>query len=343
MASAFSSTRTTSDVDHGANTPAKHNRTVDLGRHSLNAVVAHNKSLWRLPQRWTQAHLDVLCVDLQSGVGADKGDLDQKGDGLSLHALVPGLASLEDEVESIAKGAHPNSSAVFLYKMLVLPFNGNVDSSHHTTKAIRFLMGSGEDVGLTVGPRSYRLPLRTIFRLGPLQLAYLNSTEIHRPISGAADSDNLSNQRYEPCIVAVLIALAQKPSPPTNDPVVKTRLLFTHSGDDQDIHLYTARVSQRLLELFRHPNQPPTNDACSHPASLVKLQHTRIPYQPYDTFRNRMLAAASVTATVVYPKDYSKCRKRKYSDVDDGIDLEQRPQGGLRKPLINISPNRCAS
>ncbi|KAJ8129894.1 hypothetical protein O1611_g3737 [Lasiodiplodia mahajangana] len=341
MAIALPGTESASDANRSVNTPAKHDRTMNLGQHSLNTVVGHNKLLWRLPRRWTQAHLDVLCVDRQSDSGT--GNLDRNEDEPSLHALIPRLTSLlEHYIESMAKGGPPQQRAVFLDKILRVD-GEDVSVNPHNTKAIPFSGGNQRLMELAVGRRGYRLPLLTVFHLGSLLLSYLDSAQIHWPPSRVTIGD-LSNQPYEPCIVAVLIAMAQANASSGDKSVVKTRLIFTHRDDDQHIHVYTARVSQRLLERLRHPNQPPTNDASAHTTpSLVKLQHTCVPYQPYDTFQHRILAAVSVTATIVHSKDAPPCRKRKASNTDDAIDPKRQRQRGSRTPLINLSPNRYAT
>ncbi|KAI0541632.1 hypothetical protein GGR58DRAFT_528730 [Xylaria digitata] len=45
-----------------ATAPGRHPAVVDLTRHSLNAVVARDKTLWQQPLKWTRAHLSALGI-----------------------------------------------------------------------------------------------------------------------------------------------------------------------------------------------------------------------------------------------------------------------------------------
>lgn len=324
---------------------------IDLRQHSLNAVVGRNKSLWRPPRQWTQAHLEALCVDRRSD--ADVDNLDRDEDGLSLHALIPDLHQdhLKRFIKTMTRGVPPRARAVALDAMLVFP-QPPLRSMHEVVdvdvggdprldiKAVPFSAYSDCIMELAVGRRAYRLPLLFNFHLGPLVLPYLDSAQIDQP-PRRVDRSHLSNQPYEPCIAAVLIAMAQTNRSSTDESVViQTQLLFTHRDDDEDMHVYTARVSQPLLERFRHPNQRSTTCACSHTTpSLIKLQHMRVPYKPNDTFRCRILAAVSVTATTMHKDDYSGCRKQKSSHAWDVIDLKRRRREGPRTPFYNLDPN----
>ncbi|RYC63398.1 hypothetical protein CHU98_g2824 [Xylaria longipes] len=81
-----------SNINHGANTSTimKHDESLNRRQHSLHAIILRNKSLWQLPRKWTQAHLQALCIDRQSDTSVDNIDRDE--DGLSLPALIPELA-----------------------------------------------------------------------------------------------------------------------------------------------------------------------------------------------------------------------------------------------------------
>ncbi|KAI0448266.1 hypothetical protein F5B21DRAFT_166556 [Xylaria acuta] len=356
------------------------NDTINLRQHSLNAVVGRNKSLWRPPEQWTQTHLQALCVDRRDdadadadvavgvAVGVDVDALDRDKHGSSFHALIPDLHQdhLQRFITTMTKGVPPRARAVALNAMLVFP--------RPPPRPMPMLMPMREDVvavdvgrsprldhvdvdvdgeavpfshygdcvmELAVGRRAYRLPLLFSFHLGPLALPYLDSAQIDQP-PRRVGRRHLSNQPYEPCIAAVLIAIAQTSGSSTDKSVAMRppQLIFTHRDDDQDMHVYTARVSQLLLERFRHPNRSPTACARSHATpSLIELQHMRVPYKPNDTFRRRILAAVSVTATTIHKSDYFSSRKRKSSHACNIKGLKRRRQEDPRTPLYNLDPN----
>ncbi|KAI0818038.1 hypothetical protein GGR55DRAFT_53669 [Xylaria sp. FL0064] len=198
-------------------------------------------------------------------------------------------------------------------------------------------------IKLVVGSYAYwLLPYLYVFSLEPLVLPFIDLREIARPpnIHRPVDRSQISNQLYEPCIAAVLIALAQEKenadSSPDGSAVKQTQLLFTHFDDRQDMYVYTARISKHLLDRFRHPNQRPKSYACSHttPPPLIKLEHRRVPYEPHDTFRQCMLAVVSIAATTMHKDDYSGPRKRKFSHACDVIDCKRLRQEDMQTPRI---------
>jgi hypothetical protein len=226
MAVIFLDTETASDIDHGADAIVTQDGTIDLGQYSLNAVVGRNKSLWRLPQQWTQAHLRALCVDRRSD--ADVDDLDQHKDGLFRHALIPDLHQdhLKRFIRTMTQGVPPRARAVALNAMLVFPRPKHEDidvddsgSPRPDIEAEPFSHYGDCIMELAVGQRAYRLPLLFNFHLGPLVLPYLDSAQIDQPLRRVHRS-HLSNQPYEPCITAILIAMAQGKGSSLNESVV---------------------------------------------------------------------------------------------------------------------------
>ncbi|KAI1356866.1 hypothetical protein F5Y01DRAFT_266056 [Xylaria sp. FL0043] len=288
-------TEAASDMNHGRDAIAKDDGAIDLHQHSLNAVVGRNKSLWRPARKWTQAHLRALCVDRQSSTFVD--DLDGVDHQRSLHALIPDLP--EERLKHFVNKMRVVVPSVARANALdtLLRFQDAPRRSEH--KDVSF-SNRYRVIKLVVGSHAYRLlPSLYVFSLGPLVLPFIDSREIARPpnIHRPVDRSQISNQLYEPCIAAVLIALAQEKenagSSTDGSAVKQTQLLFTHFDDRQDMYVYTARISEHLLDRFRHPNQRPKSYACSHttPPPLIKLEHRRVPYEPHDTFRQRMLAA----------------------------------------------------
>lgn len=81
---------------------------------------------------------------------------------------------------------------------------------------------------------------------------------------------------------------------------LQTQLFFTHRFDDQGVHVYTAHISRALLDRFRYPNQPSTattGDSENRSIDrLIRLDHRRVPCKPHATFRQRLLAALSITS-----------------------------------------------
>ncbi|KAI0469919.1 hypothetical protein GGR56DRAFT_155015 [Xylariaceae sp. FL0804] len=274
---------------------------VDLRHHSLNTVVAHNKSLWLLPRQWTKSHLGALCVSWPRDAVADT-VVDAPNP--PRHAYLPLLPRqhLEKLVGTLTRGIPPEQKAVALSALLVSPeywlrpspppgakLPPSTVSAEHLIGADEraeprgegfagagaFFSGSGaRSLKLAIGPRAYRLPRPTTYFLGPLILAYLDSVQIYRPRRHVVGGC-LSNERYEPCIIAALVAMAQQQAVPEEDRA--TRLLFSHRDDEQYMHVYTARVSSLLLERFRHPNRTHTY-RYERPQSLVEMRHERIPY-----------------------------------------------------------------
>ncbi|KAI0530240.1 hypothetical protein GGR58DRAFT_518630 [Xylaria digitata] len=194
---------------------------------------------------------------------------------------------------------------------------------------------------LVVGQRTYKLHL--LFHLllsDTLVLPYVDSSCVLRPRFPVRRRRDLTRP-FEPFIAAVLISRAQSLSPPSlgkegggqsgpNGAVEKsvmdslitvrttTQLLFTHRDDQQDIHVYTALISRALLDRFRYPNQPPATTAADiqnhFMDPLIRLDHRRVPYEPRVTFRQRLLAAVSITPIIKSNLEGDTgCRKRALS------------------------------
>ncbi|KAI0140194.1 hypothetical protein GGR57DRAFT_439876 [Xylariaceae sp. FL1272] len=219
---------------------------------------------------------------------------------------------------------------------------------------------------LAVGPRIYKINtldpgFPCLYHLlfdDKLVLPYLHSTAIHYPdhwqpptiISSGCLRVKRRRDRirpFEPFITAVLISRAQsscsKRSGESNTPIT-TRLLFTHNNEEKYMHIYTAHISHALLDRFRHPNLSPTTPSTD---PLIRLDHRRIPFEPYNTFRQRLLAAVSITTVVGSPSPSPSSRKRPLSpdgcvDTASRARLSDRPRRPLGVLDVNIEPNTAS-
>ncbi|KAI3338749.1 hypothetical protein F4824DRAFT_488454 [Ustulina deusta] len=173
-------------------------------------VVPFSQCCRRPPRQWTQAHLQASCVDRQSD--ADVDDLDRDEDGLSLHAVIPDLKRF---IRAMTKGIPPRARAVALNAMLV--FQGPPPRRMHEDVDVD--VGGSPCFDIEAVPFSnygdcimelaalYRLLLLFDFYLGPRVLPHFDSAQIDQPPC-RVDRSHLFNQPYEPCIAAVLIAMA---------------------------------------------------------------------------------------------------------------------------------------
>lgn len=213
---------------------------------------------------------------------------------------------------------------------------------------------------LAVGPRTYNLrisvpdcPCLCHFLFDDkLVLPYLHSSAVRLPRSWQRIRHLYPEHRppkrrrdrirpFEPFITAMLISRAQSSScrpscskrPVAGDrnaesntnanlPIITTRLLFTHKEEEKCMYIYTAHVSPALLDRFRHPSQPPATPSTD---PLIRLDHRRIPFEPENTFRQRLLAAVSITAVVRSPSASPPSRKRPLSP-DGCADAVNRPR-----------------
>ncbi|KAI0969496.1 hypothetical protein F4678DRAFT_438857, partial [Xylaria arbuscula] len=116
---------------------------------------------------------------------------------VALYAMLvisdPALRQLMRQDDNIDVNAN-NIACGTSFRPNVKPFCFSTDS-HQPTK-------------LAIGQRTYKLPSITEFYLGPLIISYFDSAEIEHP-SDCIDRNRLSNELYEPCIAAILIAIAQ--------------------------------------------------------------------------------------------------------------------------------------
>ncbi|KAI1736642.1 hypothetical protein F4680DRAFT_252906 [Xylaria scruposa] len=310
---------------------------MDLRNHSLNTVIGSNKRLWKLPQHWTRAHLRALCVDRESDGRISNLDGDQEEP--FLHAFIPYVPSVlfKGRINMIIRNLTPSFKALSLKTILVSSMPPlNLDSL--ATEAVPFVFEDDCKIKLAVGRRAYPLPVECSFNLGSFMLPYLDSVQI---LAFCPDDSHRSfHIYYEPCISAILIAMAQRSGSSTDDSeLLKTQLLFTTHRDEDNMYVYTAHISRLLLERFQYPNQLPITCAGSSTMPcLIKLRHQRVPYKPFDTFRHRLLAAVSITATTVKKDDrISGQNKRKRPEADDGRD---RKRGRQPLSIINLSRSR---
>ncbi|KAI0103682.1 hypothetical protein GGR51DRAFT_561613 [Nemania sp. FL0031] len=309
--------------------------TIDLTRHSLHAVLARDKTLWQRPIKWTKAHLLALSVrhsrrrrrcgdeeedssDSEQEGDCDRGDGD--GDDEEIHHVVlPDLTEhrLGLKVSCMAKGVPYEERVHFITALLrgprplvpSTPAEGQQIVDGVVYRPFTILWSTPQ---LAVGSRTYNLHFLYHFLLDDkLVLPYLDSSAVLRP-RGPVKRRRDRIRPFEPFITAVLIGRAQSSCQAScssrsrtgdnnteshtdgNKPIT-TRLLFTHRDEKKYIHVYTAHISHALLDRFRHPNQPPATPSTD---PLIQLDHRRIPYEPKNTFRQRLLAAVSVTAIV---------------------------------------------
>lgn len=234
---------------------------MDLRRHSLSAVVGGQKSLWRSPQGWTQAHLQVLCVDYQSHVFGHVDDLDRDDDDdtLSFHALIPSMLPfhLKLNVESLEAPSGPWAQEQALSNLLAFhPWSieemakdadGKPTMPRHDgdVEAIPFSCERECRMQLMVGQRAYRLPPLCHFRLGSLLLPYFDSYALHNRWPPLSDAD------WAPFITGVLIGMAQANSHSFADESVvvvspKPRALY-----DKYIYLYIYREKEGVCVCVR--------------------------------------------------------------------------------------------
>ncbi|KAI1108852.1 hypothetical protein F5Y14DRAFT_458931 [Nemania sp. NC0429] len=82
-------------------------------------------------------------------------------------------------------------------------------------------------------------------------------------------------------------------SEPRPQPQPRYQILFTENGesDSSGIHLYTAQVSEFLLEHFGTPARIPPTGPSDKSSRLLKIHHTVIPFSPFRSFRRRLRIA----------------------------------------------------
>ncbi|KAF9873991.1 hypothetical protein CkaCkLH20_08363 [Colletotrichum karsti] len=127
----------------------------------------------------------------------------------------------------------------------------------------------------------------------------------------------------DPYIAAVLIAIAQaqrkamrrlSPSP-TGDtfqavPVaLQVRLLLSDVQDTSVLRIFTADVSDAYLDKLAHPHiRPPPN-------SSIQIRVTKIPYEPYLSFQQRLLETL-----------FPRCCKRQREEEDEKKEEEEEEE-----------------
>ncbi|KAI1418991.1 hypothetical protein F5Y12DRAFT_350258 [Xylaria sp. FL1777] len=385
--------------------------TVNLTCHSLNYVVASDKSLWQPPLKWTSAHLSALgihprrrrrqrqqlCCDIHpttisGGVineeDGDSSDTDnernhegggqqgERGDEY-YDAVIPDLtpARLGQFIASFSGGGLYETRASHLTSLLLrMPrppapvAAGRRDMNKDRERRDDGVLGRRFSFRwmtpqLVVGPRTYKLHfLFHLFLNAALVLPYVDSSCVLRPRFRVRRRCDLTRP-FEPFIAAVLISLAQSSvslekadakkgqsntkvaanhlslnntTESATDGVITTRLLFTHRDDSQDMHVYTAHISHPLLERFQYPNQPST--ATTQP--LIRLDHCRVPYVPHATFRQRLLAAVSVTAIIESnPQVDPRHTKRALPLHGETVSPKRRRSENPREPLAGLDLN----
>ncbi|KAI1172062.1 hypothetical protein F4777DRAFT_23962 [Nemania sp. FL0916] len=290
---------------------------VDLRRYSLNGVVTRNPSLWTRPLQWTESnHLRALCVERQTGVAT--------GGIITVNTLIPSLdpctlgcliSTVRDrDASSLAKVMAWNDLLVFDghaqgrtirlahgVPSIETSINNSTGPGVNTAAVpVPFSAYQTRIMKLRVGRGgAYQLPRLSSWRVGPSSvLCLLDSFHIsgvvrsHRPL-----------RSYEPCIAAVLIALAQTAEGTDRHlPLQTTHLLFINRNDENHVHVYTAYISRALLRRFQLPNCLPPRFPRTAP--LAVMQHRRVMYHPLDTFRSRILTAVSMGTTTMNPDDY---------------------------------------
>ncbi|KAK2743592.1 hypothetical protein FQN55_007190 [Onygenales sp. PD_40] len=101
------------------------------------------------------------------------------------------------------------------------------------------------------------------------------------------------NALHDPCIVALLISLAQGQrhhlrvvgrEREVDAPVFLAQVLFLDPDDTRHLHLFSADISSSFLEKFDFPAVPPSPTA----QTSVLIRHTVVPFEPFETFQHRI-------------------------------------------------------
>ncbi|KAF4767353.1 hypothetical protein HAV15_009611 [Penicillium sp. str.  len=113
----------------------------------------------------------------------------------------------------------------------------------------------------------------------------------------------------DPYFVCVLLSLAQFQQRRLKSPRPKihlSRLLIASPMDRHFIHLYEARITCDLLRMLDNPA------AATVQANFPTIERTQIPFRPFETFQERILAQLSV-------KDISPHVSRKHNTMNQNF------------------------
>ena len=308
------------------NARIEEDKILDLQEHSLNAVIASCKYLWCPPERWQPVHLKTLGVQRLD-------DEEMKRLVPALHAVIPKLSPshLQDMISLMTRRTWgiwgpDNAGAVALGYMFAFPSlppractyefeSGAHPFAHRIIDII--------ELELIIGMCALKLAKLHSFHLKGHVFHHFDSFQIEEPSPFVGVWPQYENPVFEPYIVAILIAIAQR-SYHRDRPSVLVRLLVTRRNDLRLMDVYTAQVSRRLLRRFLKPNSPSktlTREraeifkhhpewAASTPTPLI-LHRQQVEFSPCDTFNVRLLAAMSITATPINEREYYAAWKLK--------------------------------
>ncbi|KAI1366636.1 hypothetical protein F5Y08DRAFT_300639 [Xylaria arbuscula] len=300
---------------------------LSLRENSLNAVIGSCIPLWCYPLYWCWIHLRAL--DVQSLTDAEVKALDQPR-----YAVIPKLSPFQtaDHIESMTRrtwrymllSTHLTGVEA-MDSMLAFPLLPNLEAQlqfENEHGARPFSRFNSNMMSIAVGQQEYQIAEIHSFNIGVdiglRSLHYFDAHSVDEFALGAWHHQTVPSPRYQPSVVALMISIAQKYGTPGEDPVV-TRLLMTHRKDNQYIHVYTALVSQVLLERFRNPNQPTrcisdtrmkssdSQDTGETSPPLIKLHHQCVTFVPWKTFAARLLATMSIYAITMDQVEYRSC------------------------------------
>ncbi|KAJ8129890.1 hypothetical protein O1611_g3742 [Lasiodiplodia mahajangana] len=91
-------------------------------------------------------------------------------------------------------------------------------------------------------------------------------------------------------------AVLETPAPVRQDKVRYQILLTDNDASDDFVHLYTAEISDFLLEHFRKPAHLPKIDPPKRISRLMRIHHAPIPFEPTKGFRDRLQGAIVMNA-----------------------------------------------
>ncbi|KAI0458470.1 hypothetical protein F5B21DRAFT_459812 [Xylaria acuta] len=123
----------------------------------------------------------------------------------------------------------------------------------------------------------------------PVNQGYMTSLFIAMAQQRQCEIEYEEEQKTQPSTADTQQEAPHAPSHSTPQVHPRYQILLTDNDEDSScIHLYTAHVSDFLLEHFRTPSRSPLIAPSEHEPHLLKIHHTMIPFAPYKSFRRRL-------------------------------------------------------
>ncbi|KAE8155370.1 hypothetical protein BDV25DRAFT_1061 [Aspergillus avenaceus] len=278
----------------------------------LRDLIRHHRELIVSPLLWTYRHLDLV------GCRFEYADV-------NLGAMPDSSPEEQDLAEQLARNIFPVIKHRALVAILVgegRPFVKHYIGSHF------FFAG-----------KPVHRPRYTVFHLRPP--AFQHTPQISPPLIGYFHYTNVNGDRrrkFESCpdprrrpdpiggiicrkrlaqvtppqwtedpyFVCLLLALAQLQESKLKYKLTTyiSRLLVVHVVDREYIYFYEAEITADLLCALRNPN------AASSYTEWPTIRWRKIPYQPYETFANRLIS------TLVSPTPQGLHTDFKLSEID---------------------------